>query len=242
MISNSLRRPSFSTFARLVVFLATCALLAGCGRSDSYRYKLTLSVDTPDGVKTGFSVVEMYAWDVSIPARGTMSTARGEAVYVDLGPGQRPLVAVMTLYRAKKAGMIWAERKPDSQYLLALYGEPKPDPEFFSRISRLKKHRGVRGLDPRDLPDLVTFADTNDPRSVMAVDPQNLPASLGPGVTWRATTIEVTDEPITWTIETKLPWLKGLTGGLDGEKLRFYGEKASFANSLNQTSFIQRKP
>ena len=93
---NSLRLPFFGAFAGLVAILAACLLLAGCGRSDAYRYKLTLSVDTPDGVKTGFSVVEMYAWDVWVFGRGTMSTARGEAVYVDLGPGRRPLIAVMT--------------------------------------------------------------------------------------------------------------------------------------------------
>ena len=29
--------------------------IQGCGRSASYRYKLTLSLNTPDGVKTGFT-------------------------------------------------------------------------------------------------------------------------------------------------------------------------------------------
>jgi hypothetical protein len=37
-------------------------------------------------------------------------------------------------------------------------------------------------ITPADLPDLVTFADTNDPKSVMLVDPDNLNATLGRGV------------------------------------------------------------
>jgi hypothetical protein len=40
---------------------------------------------------------------------------------------------------------------------------------------------------------LVTFADTNDPKSVMLVDPNNLSATLGPGVSWRSMTLEATD-------------------------------------------------
>jgi hypothetical protein len=61
--------------------------LTGCGKSESYRYKLTLAVSTPDGTKGGSSVVEAAFWDVSIPERGTMHKLRGEALYLDLGPG-----------------------------------------------------------------------------------------------------------------------------------------------------------
>ena len=172
---NSQRLPSFGAFAGLVAILASCILLTGCGPSDSYKYKLTLSVDTPDGVKSGFSVVEVHV--TQAPAfwgGGVGSTARGEAVYVDLGPGRRPLIAVMTLYRAKTKGMIWAEGKPDARYLLSRYGQPQPDDNFVSRVSRLKRHRGPLALTSADLPDLVTFADINDPRSVLAVDANNL--------------------------------------------------------------------
>ena len=48
--------------------------LAGCGRSETYRYKLTLSLDTPDGVKTGFNVVELQYFDVIFPARARCTT------------------------------------------------------------------------------------------------------------------------------------------------------------------------
>lgn len=65
--------------------------LAGCGRSESYRYKLTLAVNTPDGVKRGSTVTEWIFWEVSIPERGTPHKLRGEALYLDLGPGARPL-------------------------------------------------------------------------------------------------------------------------------------------------------
>jgi hypothetical protein len=40
-------------FVRLAVAAAILLSLAACGRSESYRYKLTLAVNTPDGVKRG---------------------------------------------------------------------------------------------------------------------------------------------------------------------------------------------
>ena len=81
---------------RLAVLLCVALALCGCGRSASYRYKLTLSLDTPDGVKTGFNVVELSAVEVSIPARGLGFKMTGQALYLDLGPGRRPLIALLT--------------------------------------------------------------------------------------------------------------------------------------------------
>ncbi len=62
-------------------------------------------------------------------------------------------------------------------------------------------------IDTYDLPDLVTFADVADPASVMAVDPDDLTATLGPGIHWRSMKLEVTDDPLTRGIEKRLPWI-----------------------------------
>ena len=70
--------------------------MTGCGKSESYRYKLTLAVNTPAGVKRGSSVVEVSFYEVSVPARGTMHKLHGEALYLDLGSGARPLIALLT--------------------------------------------------------------------------------------------------------------------------------------------------
>lgn len=197
-------------------------LLAGCFRNRaSFRYKLALAVDTPEGVKSGFSVVEVDAWDVSIPATGTMSRAKGEAVYVDLGERARPIVAVMAPYGPQKGGFRWGEGKPDIVELLRLYGEPaKSEETLIDRMRRLTRMRGPRILTASDLPVLVTFADINDSKSVLSVDPLDLPAALGRDVKWNNITIEITNEPVTMGIEKKLPWLKGLTTTLSGKPSR----------------------
>jgi hypothetical protein len=59
------------------------------------------------------------------------------------------------------------------------------------RVARL---RGPRMLTADDLPDLVTFADINEPKSVQKVDPHDLPAALGREVKWNRITVEVTNE------------------------------------------------
>lgn len=72
---------------RVVAAVLITLGLAGCGKTETYRYKFTLAVNTPEGVKRGSSVVEIMFWDVSVPANGTMHKLRGEALY--LGPWVR---------------------------------------------------------------------------------------------------------------------------------------------------------
>ena len=57
-------------------------------------------------------------------------------------------------------------------------------------------------------PLLVTFTDLTDPTTVKAVDPENLAATFGPGVSLKRLTLEITDEPVTeGRIEQVLGWL-----------------------------------
>jgi len=195
--------------------------LAGCGRSESYRYKLTLAVETPDGIKQGSSVVDVMFYDVSFPERGTMHTLHGEALYLDLGPGKRPLIALLTrqlrdasmrrgeYMRDFEERVRWnRDAGPGTRWLCQLYGFA-PSEDYMDDVPRIARMRGAREIAPTDLPDLVTFADVNDPKTVIEVDPNDLEATLGPGVAWNKVTLESTDEPVTKGIEQKLTWLPG---------------------------------
>ena len=231
---------------RLVAVAAMGICLAGCGRTETYRYKLTLAVDTPGGVKRGSSVVEVLFYDVSFPERGTMHKLRGEALYLDLGPGARPLIALLTSHRQPKNTKNYADftkrirwsldAGPGDNILAELYGPRSAD--FMDNIARIGHTRGVHGITPGDLPDLVTFADINDPRSVIAVDPNNLQAVLGTGITWNEITLESTDEQVTTDITTKLPWVPAHRGRmLDGNTLHYLDGSKTFANSLSTADF-----
>jgi hypothetical protein len=191
---------------RLLRFLAlgaTIVALAGC-TTDDYRYKLTLTLDTPDGPKTAFNVVAMHVvgWEY-----GVAHHMRGEALFIDLGTGRRPLVALLTAKHPpfiSRKNCEWSDIGP---YFLGgfyrgreLHDAPLHEPHE---------------LRPEQLPDLLTFADFNDPGSAIAVDPDHLEATLGAGMSWRSITIELTDEPLTSGLKEKLPWLAAYRPMLD---------------------------
>jgi len=226
-------------FLRFPAVLAMAIALAGCGRSESYRYKLTLAVDTPTGVKRASSVAQVLFWDVSIPARGTMHKLRGQALYLDLGPGARPLIALLTSHRPSPCvtcpgNIRTLDGGPSLRLISRVYGIAQST-DYRDDIPRIARLRGPHRITPNDLPDLVTFEDINNPSTVIEVDPNNLQATLGPDVSWNELTLESTDEPITKGIELKLPWIPAYwCGMLDGRR---YHDKATLANTLSTADF-----
>src|SRR5690349_16684307 len=127
------------SLSRLAAVAVMGLALSACGRSESYHYKLTLAVNTPNGVKRASSVAEVSFFDVSIPARGTMHKLRGEALYLDLGPGARPLIALLThgLHRKYDDGIRWSlEAGPDTRLILRAYGEA-PSQDFVEDVPRI---------------------------------------------------------------------------------------------------------
>jgi hypothetical protein len=194
---------------RVITVVCAALALSGCGRSAIYRYKLTLSLDTPDGVKTGFNVVEVNYFEVSIPARGVAHKISGQGIYIDLGPGRRPLIALLTSARRQDQAakdIRWDEDVPTRIFVRQCLG-------LGANYDRIDAATAINGcttpfeISPSDLPDLVTFDDVNDPNSVRMVEPDHLNASLGPGVSWLSMTLEATDEPLSKGIDKKLPWL-----------------------------------
>src|SRR5262249_2930534 len=152
---------------------------------------------------------------------------RGEAFYLDLGPGARPLIALLTSSLHPKYGEDVRWSRDGGPVLFRLFGIPL-SPDAMDGIAKLARIRGAHQIRPADLPDLVTFADVSDPKSVIEVDPKNLQATLGPGISWNEITLECTDEPITKGIERKLTWIDAYSSKmLDGSP---YHDKNTLAN------------
>ena len=197
------------------VMLCLALAVAGCSLTDqtpAYRYRLTVEVDTPDGVKTGSSVIEVdteVAGGYSIPTPGRVTNrVRGEAVTVDLGEG-RVLFALLR----SEADIDWAGRgmyRLSPQYAgenalrdgyrnMLRHRPERTVPRHFSRADQVNKRSAY--------PMLVTFGDLDDPTSVEEVDPDDLAATFGEGVSLKRITVQITDDPVTSGIEQRLGWL-----------------------------------
>jgi hypothetical protein len=210
--------------------------LAGCGSAakHTYRYKLTLAVETPDGVKSSFNVVERSEYKVKYPHSGVRGSTTGEALYLDLGANRKPLIGLLT----RRVGSSVEPYFPNEKTYFGVHYEWAGDRN--PGLEALARSRGAKTLAMADLPELVTFPDPANPKTVMAVDPKDLQATLGPGITWRRMTIEITDDPVTTGIEQKLPWLtKVYSTMLDGRRPG-QGHDQILAAKLNSGDFLSK--
>lgn len=176
------------------------AVLGGCGGdSASYRFRMTVEVDTPQGLKTGSSVIEVDAErqeQVLSEARPMFSSVKGEAVAVDLRSG--PLFVLLQMPDAR------------TTYISAVTYALAPDlreggwEPFWKAVNRLGGWFGsANGELPReDWPLMVRFRDIHDPKSVERVDPEAV------GV--KRIVLETTGDAVTTGIEQRLEWLNDL--------------------------------
>ena len=192
-----IRRPALALALLALLPLASCGLLG----THSYRFRMTVAVDTPQGLRTGSSVYEVTAGRTGglLPEEAKRDWAvRGEAVAVDL-PGGRTLFALLktNAHFDDMMGLSMATLHPD-------FAGTGYDVVGVARELARGAWRGPAPVAPGDYPMLVTFADEDDPASVALVEPGNLAATLEPGVRLRAITVELTDDPVTSGIEKQL--------------------------------------
>jgi hypothetical protein len=196
------------------------------------RYKMTVVVETPEGIKTGSAVREVafnsgpkILPDASCCFAGV---SKGEAVVVDLG----------------KRGLLFS-LVPSEQVIYDAF-PPPDDTEPLSKTGHRYYHLDVAAihyflslktgkaiLSPQQYPDFVRFRDLNDPKTIENVrridmntdeikkeDPRrpiiNFENAFGEGVDIKEVTIEITSDSVTTGIEKYLPWLTHVYGYITG--------------------------
>ena len=187
-------------------------VLSGCSRPVAdYRYRMTIEVETPEGLKSYSSVREVTITEVSSindsSRKALKYELKGEAVVLDLPNGQT-VFALLS--------------RPDNvDYAIgiagaALLSERRADELSYEPfLRRMVKVEGPRELPRTRLsappakgltqlwPFFVRFRDINDPKSAEEVSPD----ALGGGAYVKRITIEVTDDDVTTGIEKRLSWL-----------------------------------
>ena len=175
-----------------------------------HKYRMTVAVETPDGVKAASGVLAItpdrsYARD-----RGTRTS--GDAVYVDLGNGKN-LVALL-VHLDKTLDL-------DAINYVALRAYPAASGKRVN-FNNMSKQTGLVPVQGTLVPVLVAFADPANPGSAKVVSPENAEAVLGKGFRLRGISAEATPngfwpidfggvlgEPVTRGIAARLPWLGG---------------------------------
>jgi hypothetical protein len=172
-----------------------------------HKYRLTVEVETPEGVKSASGVMAVHP-DRGYSGRGH-TTIKGDAVLVDLGGGKN-LLALLAQIDNTSLDL-------DGVTYLALRAYQAAGRRVsFNEMSR---QTGAVPVTGPLIPVLVTFAAPGDPASARAVSPDDLEAALGNGFHLRGISAEVVPngiwpldfggalgEPVTRGIEARLPW------------------------------------
>lgn len=199
--------------------------LAGLFSSDTHlNYRMTVFVETPEGIKTGSSV-----WGMSchseihlLPQQtgGHCGIGNAEAVVVDMGQRGKlfALIRNITFGEAFEFSVI-------PHFPLGSKTPPG------TKVTLPLKH----------YPLLVAFKDLNDPTSVenvlevmgtysipmdLVVTKDHFEEIFGQGVKLKEITLEAVQENITTNIDTVLPWLPKYAG------LRLCGKEVCFGRKL----------
>ena len=196
-------------------FVGPLAILAALVIGDQIRinrpghkYRLTVEVETPEGVKSGSGVMAVHP-DRSY-SRGGRTRTKGDAVWVDLGGGKN-LVALL----AHVDGTLDLD---GINYVAMRAYNAAGRKVSFNDMNRMTGAVPVTGAL---IPLLVSFGDPADPATARGVPPEAVEAALGKGFRLQGMSAEsvpngvwpldfggILGVPVTRGIEARLPWLK----------------------------------
>ena len=210
--------------------------LSGCGSlfPARYRFRLTVEVETPQGLRTGSSVYEVKAWnEPGMDPSGKVRkwSVRGEAIAVDL-PGDRVLFALLktAAHFGDMAGLSMSTLYP-------AFRAEGYDVVGVARELAREDSRNREEVARKDYPMLVTFRDLTNPATVELADPNDLAAAFGTGVRLKHIIAEKTDDPVAHGIERRLAWLPSHVGSLVRRPTNLPIGEMPIEQRLNSTDF-----
>lgn len=207
--------------------------------SSHWRYKITVEVDTPEGVKSGSAVREMFFSTeprIFPEQAGFSFRTEGEAIVVDLGTRGHLFVLF---------GNELHDAFPNPYYKM---GRVEKYWEYMRYYSDLKYGNTAQLLPADKWPQMVMFKNIKDPKSVTLVrggrfnvqkqdydSVDDVEELFGTDVKIKQITVEITNESVTWGIDKVLTWLpERKNGSLDGQLL---GGGPELSNILHYGNF-----
>ncbi len=203
--------------------------------SYTYRYRMTVEINTPEGVKYGSSVIEVTTtqwpeWLAGLSGGHSQgSRAYGEAPFVDLG--ERGILFAALKYN-------FTTRIYPTLFTGKTYGAwPHGGVPDYAKARNFEVELGEGNF-----PKLVYFEDLKDPISVKEAPPQKLSEVFGEGVSLKAIRIEATEDKLEKKVDKVISWLPQYRGKLlDGRKIHTIKAENKLANNLGPGSFSFHK-
>jgi hypothetical protein len=174
----------------------------------SYRYRLTVAVETDGKVHAGSSVIELFfrfnpKW--LGPSGGTYNVwVTGQAALIDLG-ARGALVAALANYPPDPS-VVNASLLPSCAFLPAAWKDPADSLTTAKNqwtISQFRK--GPVDLGPGCMPAFYWFANPADLAGVKEVKPKDFAAVIGDAARLVSARVEITRDPLDIDIDKKLP-------------------------------------
>ena len=127
-----------------------------------HKYRLTVEVETPDGIKSASGVMAVTP-DRGYSRKGHTATS-GDALFIDLGSGKNLVTLLAHLdHTLDLDGMNYVA--------LRAYGSSSGQRVSFNEMSRI---RGVVPVTGELIPVLAAFADPADPSTMRTVPPPSV--------------------------------------------------------------------
>lgn len=202
----------FAVVSCLCFVVAACAGAGGFA-DDTIRYKMTVTVETPEGIKTGSAVREAsrYTEPSILPEQGGtfVRLVKGEAVIVDLGHRGVLFAALGSDDEARAVFRVLNSKNVTSPDDIDLPPANYPPLVFFKEQAQPKSIESV--IDMGVCADPVTGV----PHSVKCIKKDRCEEAFGAGTKLKSITIANTNEaPQFGKIKNYLPWFREPGNGL----------------------------
>ncbi|MDH5723793.1 MAG: hypothetical protein OEY94_10805 [Alphaproteobacteria bacterium] len=197
-----------------LILISVVVFADSYGNSYVFRYRIIVEVETPEGIETGSSVLEIAMKPVKVgKSTGYKDSYRGEAVMVDLGERGK----LFALKRGRN-GRSWLLQVLYWTFPSGLGGiTDKEKLAFYANLPAGK----TQSLPVKNYPLMAHLKDINDPKTVVAVydiyngthgelgtvKTDRLEDIYGAGVRIRDIRIEITDDPVEFKLHKLLTWL-----------------------------------
>ena len=216
--------------------LTSCSAFAP---SSTIRYRMTIRVETPQGLRSGSSVIEVTVTEGRRLGddSGLRQTVRGEAAAVDMPNGQ----TLFATLRSKDGGRDYPAYLMHSALKNGVVTPPLSrfyeSWDWQAEQAEANKIKPTIELAEIDYPILTRFREKADWRTIEVVNPNDLKTVFGIGIRLNGIFLTVTTDRVTSNIDTKLPdsgpdsgvqqWYKQLPFGDPRQISRDYFEQGT---------------